>query len=203
MSDGVRGTAGYAQNAAELAARYDALSFEAVHGAVLHLVPGPPARVLDVGAGSGRDAAYLARRGLDVVAVEPVDALRSWARRHHRDVTIEWVDDALPELRSLAHRREHFDLIMMTAVWMHLDGVERPRAMQVVASLLSRGGALVISLRHGPPPGDRVMHDVSASETIGLATSVGLALELELATPSTGDANKLAGVSWTRLAFRK
>jgi protein-L-isoaspartate O-methyltransferase len=39
-------------------------------------LPAPPARVLDVGAGSGRDAAWLTSLGLEVVAVEPSVALR-------------------------------------------------------------------------------------------------------------------------------
>jgi SAM-dependent methyltransferase len=38
---------------------------------VKHALPGPPARVLEVGAGSGELAAYLADSGYDVVAIDP------------------------------------------------------------------------------------------------------------------------------------
>jgi SAM-dependent methyltransferase len=41
----------------------------------------PPARVLDLGAGTGRLATVLARLGHDVVAVEPDDAMRAVAER--------------------------------------------------------------------------------------------------------------------------
>jgi protein-L-isoaspartate O-methyltransferase len=41
--------------------------------------------VLDVGAGSGRDAAWFAARGHDVVAVEPTSAMRSEGQHRHPD----------------------------------------------------------------------------------------------------------------------
>ncbi|RUT67608.1 SAM-dependent methyltransferase, partial [Flavobacterium cupreum] len=61
----------YEQNAQELVDRYESLSFEHVHADLLDLLPAPGATILDVGAGSGRDAAWFAARGYDVVAVEP------------------------------------------------------------------------------------------------------------------------------------
>ncbi len=53
---------------------------------------------LDIGAGTGRDAAWLARRGHRVLAVEPVAALRSAGEALHRMANLEWLDDGLPEL---------------------------------------------------------------------------------------------------------
>ena len=59
----MQGTEGYREEAATLVPRYEALVFEDVHREVIHLFPAPPAHVLDVGAGTGRDAAALARAG--------------------------------------------------------------------------------------------------------------------------------------------
>ncbi|SCG08174.1 hypothetical protein GA0115255_123563 [Streptomyces sp. Ncost-T6T-2b] len=53
-------TAGYAEAADALAVQYEQVTFEDVHRDVLHLLPSAPARILDVGAGTGRDAAALA-----------------------------------------------------------------------------------------------------------------------------------------------
>ena len=39
----------------------------------------------------------------------------------HPSPRIEWLNDSLPELATLRTRRETFDLVMLTAVWMHLD----------------------------------------------------------------------------------
>jgi protein-L-isoaspartate O-methyltransferase len=51
--------------------RYESVAAETVHGWLVDLLPNAPALVLDIGAGTGRDAAWLASRGLEVVAVEP------------------------------------------------------------------------------------------------------------------------------------
>jgi SAM-dependent methyltransferase len=170
----VVGTGGYQENAAVLADQYESITFEQVHRDVLHLVPAQPCRVLDVGAGSGRDAAALARRGHDVTAVEPTEALRSFGQALHADLPIEWVDDALPELGIVRRGGEHFDLVLLSAVWMHLDAAERDQAMAQVASVLSPGGKMILSLRHGPVPDGRRMFDVSAQETSELGQRHGL-----------------------------
>ena len=67
----------YDRQAASLAARYETTSAEAVHAALLAYLPGGPSRIaLDVGAESGRDAAWLASKGFEVVAAEPSMGMR-------------------------------------------------------------------------------------------------------------------------------
>jgi hypothetical protein len=73
--------------------------------------------------------------------------------------------------------------------------------MPVVASLLSPDGVLVMTLRHGPVPSDRIMFDVSAEETLALAEAQGLRCVLNLRTESKLAANREAGVTWSRVAF--
>lgn len=170
----IEGTQGYGNNAPALAEQYESITFDDVHHEVMHLFPSPSARVLDVGAGSGRDAAALAMLGHRVVAVEPTDALRQEGLRLHAGKPIEWVDDHLPDLQQLHRRKDRFDLILLTAVWMHLDIQERRTAMKSLAGLLDANGRISMSLRHGPVPEGRRMFEVSADETIELADSHGL-----------------------------
>jgi SAM-dependent methyltransferase len=136
----VSGTEGYAESADSLAELYESISFANVHRDILHLIPAMPSRVLDIGAGTGRDAAAFAALGHSVVAVEPTLELRAHGQRLHGSARITWLDDALPDLRNLHERGEHFDLIMLSAVWMHLDSVQRRRAMRRITSLLRPGG---------------------------------------------------------------
>jgi protein-L-isoaspartate O-methyltransferase len=82
------GSHGYGENATALAQQYESITFEEVHRDVLHLFPSSPSKVLDVGAGSGRDAAALARRGHWVTAVEPTGALRRQGQAIHAGVEI-------------------------------------------------------------------------------------------------------------------
>lgn len=200
---GPRGSRGYAEQADELVAKYEAIDFSTAHQAALPVLPAAPASVIDIGAGTGRDAAWLAERGYGVVAVEPTEALRSRAIALHPSPAIEWIDDRLPALDRVVAQRRTFDLVMLTAVWMHLDAEERRLAMTRIAVLLAPRGLLVMTLRHGPVPSGRIMFAVSAEETIALAQEHGLDVALNVHAESSQAANRDAGVSWTQLAFRR
>ncbi|MFI5899819.1 class I SAM-dependent methyltransferase [Streptomyces cyaneofuscatus] len=165
-----RGTVGYAMAADALAVQYEAVTFGEVHRDVLGLVPTRPARILDVGAGTGRDAAALVALGHSVVAVEPTTELRVHGQRIHADSAIEWVDDVLPDL-ALSKCPGRFEAVFATAVWMHLDAEERKHAMARVAALLLPGGRFFVTLRHGPVPNGRHMFEVSAAETAELGAT--------------------------------
>ncbi|MFE0646860.1 class I SAM-dependent methyltransferase [Streptomyces sp. NPDC058877] len=153
----------YAQRAEWLGQRYGSVTFEEVHGGVLDLLPPSSAKVLDVGAGTGRDAAALARRGYHVVAAEPVRELREVALSLDPCENVRWVEDSLP---ALSHLEGPFELVLLSAVWMHLAPTERGPAMERLATLLAPSGLLVASLRRGAPPTDRVMFDVPAEEVV-------------------------------------
>lgn len=192
-------TAGYGEAAASLAEQYESVSFDEVHREVLHLFPAQPSWVLDIGAGSGRDAAALAARGHQVVAAEPTAELRRLGERIHADQDVAWVDDALPGLPSLTGQERRFDLILLTAVWMHLEEQERTAAMANLVSLLGAGGQVVLSLRHGSVPAGRRMFPVSAQETVELAQQHGLEV-VHLAHRE--DPHARPGVCWTYLVLR-
>lgn len=193
-------TAGYAWQAPDLLGRYESITFAEAHRAILHLIPREPCDVVDIGAGTGRDAAALAEMGHRVVAVEPTAEMRRGGMALHPSPRIEWLDDSLPDLALLTARRETYDLVMLTAVWMHLDKEQRRRAMTKVSSLVRKGGMMSLTLRHGPVPAGRRMFEVSAAETVRLAAARGLAVVLELETqPSL----RQAGVIWTRLVFKR
>ncbi|MBY4909728.1 class I SAM-dependent methyltransferase [Ralstonia insidiosa] len=194
------GTAGYGSRATELAAQYESITFEAVHRDVIHLFPQHDADVLDIGAGSGRDAAALAARGHRVVAIEPTLELRQEGKRLHPLPNLEWVDDHLPLLQVMRSSARRFDLILLTAVWMHLDEAERKAAMSAVAELVRAGGVIVMSLRHGPVPEGRQMFDVSADETIALGQQAGLQ---EHHRSTREDMLGRGDVTWSFLALKR
>jgi SAM-dependent methyltransferase len=203
MSAPVSGTEGYADEAAELFRRYEGIPAADAHRAVLHLIPAAPSSILDIGSGTGRDAAWFAGSGHRVVAVEPTDALRLPAMTLHPSPLIEWLNDSLPELASLRTRGASFDVVMLTAVWMHLDAQQRRRAMPNLAALVRDGGTVIMKIRHGPVPAGRRMFEIPAEETIELARMQGLHPVLNLRAESSQQANYVAGVTWTNLAFVK
>ena len=197
----VSGTEGYAEQSQSLIPLYDRVVFTDLHAQLLPLMPAPPARVLDIGSGTGRDAAALDAMGHDVVAVEPTAELRAAAIVLHDSPRIVWLDDSLPELKHLDFCAKAFDVVLLSAVWMHLDDEQRRRAMPRVAGFVKPGGLLYVSLRHGPVPSGRRMFEVTAAETIELAEAEGL--QPVLRKEDQDSFFQRADVSWTRLAFRR
>jgi SAM-dependent methyltransferase len=199
----VSGTEGYADEAEALFRLYESIPFADAHRAVLHLIPATPGNVLDIGSGTGRDAAWFASQGHRVVAVEPTDAMRLPAMALHPSPRIEWLNDSLPDLALLRSRGERFDVVMLSAVWMHLDTRQRRQAMPNLAALIRAGGVMIMSTRHGPVPPGRRVFEVPPEETIELARMQGLHPVLNVRTESRQEQNRVAGITWTNLAFVK
>lgn len=188
---------GYSESAATLIGQYEGISFEAAHRPVLRHFPPAPATVLDIGAGTGRDAAALARRGHAVTAVEPTPELREWGREHH-PASIRWIDDMLPRLETVRALGERFELLLLTAVWMHLDPAQQREAMRTLASLAAPGARISMTLRHGPVPEGRRMFDVTADEVSSLAAQSGLR---ELQRAEAPDMLGRSDVRWSYLVL--
>jgi SAM-dependent methyltransferase len=189
----------YEQQASELAELYESVAFEQAHAAGLDLIPDRPGLVLDIGAGSGRDAAWFARHGWDVVAVEPAERMRQEAQRRHQGAPIRWLADRLPGLETVHRLGLMFDVIWLSAVWMHVVPAERTRAFRKLVTLLKPGGRLTISLRHEPAPPNRNMYETSATEVERLALDFGL---VTLRIRQQPDALGRSDVSWTLICLQ-
>jgi SAM-dependent methyltransferase len=189
----------YERNARSLAARYEGVAPESVHGWLLNLLPSNPGMILDVGAGTGRDAAWLAEKGHEVVAVEPSAAMRNVAGNLHPGASIRWIEDSLPTLQNLTRSGLAFDFILLSAVWMHVLNNDRARAFRKLVGLLKPGGVLALTLRQGPAEKERGVYPVSLAEIEGLARDHGLVVE------RVGDDEDQLGrgdVRWTHVALR-
>ncbi|WP_318408755.1 class I SAM-dependent methyltransferase [Photobacterium leiognathi] len=174
----------YDQNALILSEQYQSLSFEQVHQNWQAHWPASSSKnalkVLDVGAGAGRDALWFAKHHCDVYAIEPAQALREQGEKYtqeHAD-KITWLDDQLPELNSIVELGIRFDCILLSAVWMHLSSSVRERAFRKLSNLLAPSGKLVISLRYGDFSDDRKAYDVSVEELEQLAQKHALQVNL-------------------------
>lgn len=189
----------YSQNAKRYFDQYRKLSFDAVHGHWLKHLPERAGFALDVGAGSGRDAAALAGRGWEVLAIEPADKLRELAQSATQEIGVQWMADHLPDLAHVRRLSYRFDLILVSAVWMHLPPAQRERAFRILTELLAPGGLLVITLRHGPSLDERVFHEANCDELEALARRRAL-LTLQVARDE--DRSGRDAVWWETLVFR-
>lgn len=165
----------YDTHASRLADGYEGLDAEDTHRRLFAMLAGSaPLSVLDVGAGTGRDAAALAALGHTVIAVEPSPKMARLGRALHADNNIVWIVDAMPELTKV---RGPYDLIVLSAVWMHVPPADRGKAFERLAALLAPRGRLYITLRLGPAAPDRVLWPTDAREIQSLAAAQHLTFE--------------------------
>ena len=189
----------YDKHADSIAMEYKSVDPESLHRWMLDLLPEIPAIVLDVGAGTGRDAAWLASRGYEVYAVEPSARMRKLANDLHRSASVRWIADTLPELRHTVRTGVSFDLILLSAVWMHVRPSHRERAFRKLVNLLKPGGVIALSIRHGPADPDRGMYPVDDQEIEQLSLGHGAIVHRAI-----GAADQLGreGVRWTNYGLR-
>ena len=189
----------YDANVEVMVKNYERFSFEEIHAGLLKHLPNPESLVLDVGSGTGRDAAALAEMGFDVTAVEPSEPVRKKARELHRHPNITWVRDSIPELKRILKGGLCYDVILLSAVWMHVAPSHRTRAFRRLVALLNPGGLIYITLRHGPHETLSGFWEVSDDEIFQLAREHGL-FEVERTTDD--DLLGRDGVTWTRFILR-
>ena len=158
--------------------------------------------MIDIGAGSGRDAAWLDGLGHRVLAVEPTKAMRDRAQTLHPNPGIEWLDDSLPDLPIVRARGEQFDLIYLSAVWVHFDPHQRNSGMSTLAKLAGPDCVFAMTISHGPVPTGRRMFEVPDEETVALAETCGFTALMTRTGPALGRRNQLEGVSFAQMVFR-
>ena len=195
----------YDVHAQQLTEQYESLEAHAVHQWLMDLLPtGVNSRALDVGAGSGRDAAWLVSRGFEVWAVEPSELMRQEAQKRHAKASITWLDDHLPELEqtriAASQQGVSFDFILMSAVWMHLAPQQRATAFKNLMGLMAEGGILAVTLRCGPAPAEREMYEVTEEEIRKLSAEFGATVLRCLSAP---DQSGRSEVSWIQMVCRK
>lgn len=199
MSSTTKSWDDYERSADELVTQYESLTFEAVHPALMGCLPDRPGAILDVGAGSGRDANWFAEHGHQVVAIEPSEAMRTRAQALHPHPCIRWSSDSLPDLHEISRSGLTFDLITLSGVWMHVAPADRDRAFRKLTTLLTPGGRIAFSLRHGPPPLNRWFHSVNPDEVDFLATRYGL---FQVNATESADALGRPDVTWTTHVYQ-
>ncbi len=101
-------------------------------------------RVLDVGAGSGRDVSLLLKAGWDAFGVEPSGALIEEALRGHPEIEGRISQDSLPGLSTIAD--QSYDGVLCSAVLMHILEEELFDSIFSLRRILKPGGRLLVSL---------------------------------------------------------
>lgn len=132
----------YAENAADIAARYEAVLSPVARYFPVAFASG--GRVLDIGAGSGRDLAALLDSGYDAYGVEPSEGLRSLAYARHPALRERISAGGLPAIGEPFAGA--FDGILCSAVLMHVPESDLFDTAFALRRLLKHHGRLLVSL---------------------------------------------------------
>ena len=146
------------------------------------------ARVLDAGAGMGRVAAALLRRGHEVVAIEPDEALVRQARETYPGLPIEERD-----ILGLTPDDGPFDLVVCVGnVMVYLaEGTER-EALRAMRSVLGENGRILVGFHLQDAPAHARAY--SAAEFEADLADAGLRVDLRAGTYELHPANDSYGV---------
>jgi ubiquinone/menaquinone biosynthesis C-methylase UbiE len=108
------------------------------------LLPGPPARLLDVGGGPGTYAAPLARRGYRVHLVDPVPLHVEQARQAAGAGPAAAYTAALGDARALAEPDRSQDAVLLFGPLYHLtESADRRQALAEASRVLRPGGRVL------------------------------------------------------------
>jgi len=190
----------YNHNAKQLFEKYQSLDPDKVHASWLRHLPPNPGVALDVGGGSGRDAVWLAKRGWEVIVVEPATVLLELGQKTTGVYPVTWINDCLPTLAKLQMYQHSFSLILVSGVLMHLPYQQRIDSMETLAGLMAKDSVLVVSLRQGPDSEGRELYQVPADEIVQFAENKSLQAEV---TNTQEDVLKRNGVTWQTIIVKK
>ena len=161
----------YNTQAATYADRYEAADMSALHRLLLRHLP-ERCRVLEIGCGSGRDAAFLLSHGYDVTATDASPAMLTLAAQHHPELASRLHLLSFPYSLSLGGERAGvrvdftplttqqpsnsttapqapYAAILSVAMVMHLTDAELRECAAQWRDLVEDEGVLVISASTG------------------------------------------------------
>jgi ubiquinone/menaquinone biosynthesis C-methylase UbiE len=132
-------------------------------GAIMHLLPPPPARLLDLGCGTGWTSCFLARRGYDVVGQDICADMIDLAEENQFKYHAEKLTFVVSDYEELPFEND-FDCAVFYDSLHH--AVDEVAALAGVHRALKKGGVCVIS---EPGAGHaRQEHSVQAMQNFGV-----------------------------------
>lgn len=107
----------------------------------------PYAKVLDLGCGPGRDSAYLASKGLDVVGIDYSTQMISKAKELHREV--KGLSFKTMDMMDLAFSDQEFDGVWASASLLHIPKKHLSSVLKGINRIIKPKGILFVSVMQG------------------------------------------------------
>lgn len=133
----------YEEEANSMAAVYEAVDVRPIMTPILEYLP-ETGRLLEIGCGSGRDAAFFLKQGYEVTGLDGSEAMLREAASYHPELMGRLLRHELPE--PLPFDAGFFDVVTSMAVIMHLQESALPAVFEEIARVLALGGAVAYSV---------------------------------------------------------
>lgn len=140
----------YNRNADAHAARYEQTEVGALR-AVMRRCLTPGSRVLDIGCGSGRDAAFLLEQGHDVTAADAAPEMIAAACTFHPELADRTIEAGFPLPPDHPLLKERFDAVCAVAMIMHVPAELLFEFALQLKQMLRPGGTLIVSASENRP----------------------------------------------------
>lgn len=140
----------YNRNADAHAARYEQTEVGALR-AVMRRCLTPGSRVLDIGCGSGRDAAFLLEQGHDVTAADAAPEMIAAACAFHPELADRTIEAGFPLPPDHPLLKERFDAVCAVAMIMHVPAELLFEFALQLKQMLRPGGTLIVSASENRP----------------------------------------------------
>ena len=188
----------YKAHAARITAGYEAVDLSATLERIVRHLPAA-ARILELGSGSGRDAACLLDRGFEVTALDGSEAMAVRAATLHPELAGRIRVHRLPA--PLPFGDDAFDAVLSLATLMHLPVAAIPDVLAECRRVIRPGGLLALSVPTERPGLDEAGRDedgryftvIGADDWAGLIRDAGLTPVEEW---SSADAAGRGGIRW-------
>lgn len=146
----------YEEQAPSTAAAYEAVDFLPMITPIMSYLPAG-GKLLDIGCGSGRDAAFFLEQGYEVTALDGSAAMLAEAASYHPELANRLLHHKLP--RKLPFEEESFDIVLSMAVLMHLERDALPEVFSDIRRVTRAGGIFAYSANTERPGLDDTDHD--------------------------------------------
>ncbi|MGC8660427.1 MAG: class I SAM-dependent methyltransferase [Desulfomonilaceae bacterium] len=149
----------YDENSEKLAALYEQADMSIAHGLLVRFLP-ENASVLEIGCGSGRDAAFLLSKGYDMAAIEASPKMIEAAQRLHPELTGRIALGALPLPDSDPLLTRQFDAVLCIGTIIHIQDQYLFEFASQMRDLVAPDGILFLSgsVRNLGSPDNRDQH---------------------------------------------
>ncbi len=193
----------YEQNATELCARYESVSLDSFHKVLTESFEAGSC-LLEIGCGSGRDAARAVGNGFDVAAIDASRQLLSAAKKQHPELDGRLFQLALPCQLPFADKT--FAGFYSVACLMHLPSEDLYHVLSEIRRVVRQGGLVSLPVcrpdidNSGLDEHGRVYNLMPIEEWKRVFAASGF--KVEVSAEEEPDSLGREGISWMTLTLK-